>query len=172
MSLSLDLPDSNWNLLTLTGAWAREFQITDAPLRPGFQGVESLLGISGHRQNPFLLLKRSNTDDFSGEALGISLLYSGNFLASAEVDQYGLTRVRAGINPETFSWELAPGNSFDTPEAVLAWTGAKTGAMRSRTNSVTAASAAGMSLWARDSFSIRIWERRLKPGISFRNCFC
>ncbi|GHV87208.1 alpha-galactosidase [Spirochaetia bacterium] len=124
MSLSLDLPDADWNLITLTGAWAREFQITDAPLRPGFQGVGSLLGISGHKQNPFLLLRRANTDDFSGEAIGISLLYSGNFLASAEVDHYGLTRVRAGINPETFSWELAPGNSFDTPEAVLTWTGA------------------------------------------------
>ncbi|MDR2629283.1 MAG: alpha-galactosidase, partial [Spirochaetaceae bacterium] len=121
MSLNLDLPDSDWNLVTLTGAWAREFEASERPLSPGFQGVGSLRGISGHEQNPFLLLKRPKTDEFQGEALGLSLLYSGNFLASAEVDAYNLTRLRMGINPETFSWELAPGKSFDTPEAILAY---------------------------------------------------
>ncbi|MDR2068320.1 MAG: alpha-galactosidase [Spirochaetaceae bacterium] len=121
MSLNLDLPDSDWNLVTLTGAWAREFQAACRPLAPGLQGISSLRGISGHEQNPFLLLKRPNTDEFQGEALGLSLLYSGNFLASAEVDSYDLTRLRMGINPETFSWELAPGEIFDTPEAILAY---------------------------------------------------
>jgi alpha-galactosidase len=121
MSLNLDLPDSDWNLLTLTGSWAREFQVTERPLTPGVQGISSLRGISGHEQNPFLLLKRPNTDEFQGEALGLSLLYSGNFLASAEVDPYNLTRIRMGINPETFSWELASREFFDTPEVILAY---------------------------------------------------
>jgi alpha-galactosidase len=121
MSLSLDLPDSDWNLLTLSGAWAREFKMNEGALRPGFQGVGSLRGISGHQQNPFILLKRNGTDDFTGEALGLSLIYSGNFIAAAEVDLYGSTRLRTGINPETFSWDLEPGALFDTPEAVLTW---------------------------------------------------
>jgi alpha-galactosidase len=121
MSLNLDLPDSDWNMVTLTGSWAREFQITERPLAPGLQGISSLRGISGHEQNPFILLKRPTADEFQGEAVGLSLLYSGNFLASAEVDPYNLTRLRMGINPETFSWELAPGEMFDTPEAVTAY---------------------------------------------------
>ncbi|MDR1107783.1 MAG: alpha-galactosidase [Spirochaetaceae bacterium] len=121
MSLSLDLPDADWNLVTLTGAWAREFQVTERPLAPGLQGISSLRGISGHEQNPFLLLKRPTADEFQGEALGLSLLYSGNFLASAEVDSYNLTRIRMGINPETFSWDLATREFFDTPEVILAY---------------------------------------------------
>jgi alpha-galactosidase len=32
-----------------------------------------------------------------------------------------ITRLRAGINDDTFCWELKPGDSFDTPEAALAW---------------------------------------------------
>jgi alpha-galactosidase len=123
MSLSLDLPDADWKLLTLTGAWAREFQITEAILRPGFQGVESRRGISGHQHNPFLLLKRPGTDDFSGEALGFSLIYSGNFSASAEVEPFGSARIMMGLNSEGFSWDLTPGDSFSTPEGVITWTG-------------------------------------------------
>jgi alpha-galactosidase len=121
MSASLDLPGPDWNLITLTGAWARECRQTEGPLRPGFQGVESRRGISGHQQNPFLLLKRPGTGEFAGDALAWSLVYSGNFLASAEVDPAGITRLRIGINPRDFSWELAPDAFFDTPEAVLAY---------------------------------------------------
>jgi alpha-galactosidase len=121
MSLNLDLPDSDWNLVTLTKAGGREFQVTEHPLTPGIQGVSSLQGISGHGQNPFLLLKRPHADEFQGEAIGLSLLYSGNFLASAEVDSYNLTRLRMGINPEAFSWDLAPKKIFDTPEVIMAY---------------------------------------------------
>ncbi|MDR3303227.1 MAG: alpha-galactosidase [Treponema sp.] len=123
MSLNLDLPDADWNLITFTGAWTREFQATDQRLRTGVQGVESTRGISGHQQNPFLILKRFNTDNFTGEALGFSLIYSGNFHAGVEVDSSSLARVRLGLNPETFSWNLDPGAAFDTPEAVIAYSG-------------------------------------------------
>ncbi|GHT66009.1 alpha-galactosidase [Spirochaetia bacterium] len=123
MSLSLDLPDSRWNLITLTGAWAREFDIGDAPLRTGFQGIQSSRGISGAQTNPALILRRPSATENEGEALGASLIYSGNFIADVEVDQWDIARLRIGINPETFSWELAEGAVFDTPEAVLAWSG-------------------------------------------------
>ena len=72
-------------------------------------------------ENPFVILKRPHTDDFQGEALAVSLVYSGNFLAQAEVDPYQVTRLQIGINPFHFSWQLAPGESFQTPEALLAY---------------------------------------------------
>lgn len=122
MSLSLDLPDCRWNMITLTGAWVREFEVTDAPLRTGFQGVQSMRGISSAQANPALILRRPATTEHHGEALGFSLVYSGNFTACAEADTIGFTRVRLGVNPDTFSWELQSGASFDTPEAVIAWT--------------------------------------------------
>ncbi|HBA64540.1 MAG TPA: alpha-galactosidase, partial [Lachnospiraceae bacterium] len=60
-------------------------------------------------------------DEFQGEALGFSLVYSGNFLAQAEVDTYNVTRVTMGIHPHCFSWCLHPGERFQTPEAVLVY---------------------------------------------------
>ena len=50
-------------------------------------------------------------------------MYSGNFLAEAEVDAFGTTRLRIGIHPEAFAWRLEPGAAFTTPEAVIAWSG-------------------------------------------------
>ena len=56
-------------------------------------------------------------------------MYSGNFLAGAEVDQYETTRVFMGINPFDFSWRLQPGESFQTPEAVLVYSAEGIGGM-------------------------------------------
>ncbi|MDR0558346.1 MAG: alpha-galactosidase [Treponema sp.] len=123
MSLSLDLPDNNWRMLSVSGAWAREFQIIESPLIPGLHSVKSGKGNSGHQQNPFVILKRPAADDSSGQALGFSLLYSGNFIAAVEGDCYSASRVQLGVNDETFSWKLEKGASFDTPEAVLVYSG-------------------------------------------------
>ena len=51
-----------------------------------------------------------------------SLIYSGNFLAQAEVDNHDMTRVLLGIHPFGFQWLLEPGQSFQTPEAVMVYT--------------------------------------------------
>jgi alpha-galactosidase len=121
MSASLDLPDDAWTLVQLSGAWARERHVTDRRLAPGRQSTASLRGASGHEHDPSLILRRPTTTETSGEAYGLSLVYSGNFLAEAEVGLYGTTRARLGINPEGFAWTLEPGADFSTPEAVLAW---------------------------------------------------
>lgn len=38
-------------------------------------------------------------------------------------DQYDHLRTVIGIHPEDFRWKLAPGESFQTPEAVLVYSG-------------------------------------------------
>lgn len=121
MSMNLDLPDSRYDFVQFSGAWCRErFEYVN-PLRPGIQSVESLRGHSSHQHNPFLILKRPETDEQLGSAIGFSLIYSGNFLAQAEVDNWGVTRVSMGINPYGFGWQLKPGGSFQTPEAVIVY---------------------------------------------------
>lgn len=122
MSMNLDLPDDNYDWLQFSGAWGRERQLKSAHLRPGVQSVGSTRGASSHMENPFIILKRPQTNDFQGEAFGFSLVYSGNFLAQAEVDPYKVTRVQLGINPFHFSWKLTPDSSFQTPEALMAYT--------------------------------------------------
>jgi alpha-galactosidase len=129
MSASLDLPDSRWDLVQLSGAWARERYPHVAPLVPGRRSVGSLRGASGLEHNPFLMLQRPGTSEAEGEAFGLSLIYSGNFLAEAEVEPRGTTRVRIGIHPEGFAWVLEPGDELGLPEAVLAWSGEGIGAL-------------------------------------------
>lgn len=123
MSLALDLPDSDWVMLSLSGAWAREAHIVERLLRVGRSSVGSTRGTSSAQHNPFIALRRPATGESSGEALGFSLVYSGNFLAEVEVEEFGTTRVRLGIEPDAFSWRLEPGATFVTPEAIIAWTG-------------------------------------------------
>jgi alpha-galactosidase len=123
MSLAVDLPDADWTMMTLAGAWARETHIVERPLQVGRTSVSSTRGASSAQHNPFLALRRTSTTESAGEAYGFSLIYSGSFLAEAEVEQFGTTRVRLGIEPETFSWQLEPGAAFVTPEAIVAWTG-------------------------------------------------
>ncbi|MDO4616642.1 MAG: alpha-galactosidase [Lachnospiraceae bacterium] len=121
MSMNLDLPDSDYEFVQFSGAWARERFEHVNHLRPGIQSVESLRGHSSHHHNPFIILKRPDAGEQTGEALGFSLVYSGNFLAQAEVDNWGVTRVSMGINPYNFSWQLKSGDSFQTPEAVVVY---------------------------------------------------
>ena len=121
MSASLDLPDAAWQLITLSGEWGRERHVQRRDLRPGRQSVSSLRGISGSQHNPFVALARASTTEDAGEAVGAALVYSGNFLAEAEVEPFGTARLRMGINPEGFAWLLEPGATFQAPEAVLAW---------------------------------------------------
>lgn len=122
MSLCLDLPDSEYDWMQFSGAWARERYPKTRRLEQGIQSVGSLRGNSSHNHNPFLILKRPTADEFQGEAIGFSLVYSGNFLAQAEVDTYDAVRVLMGIHPSCFDWKLVPGGEFQTPEAVIVYT--------------------------------------------------
>lgn len=121
MSFALDLPDYNYEMIHLSGAWARERFIKTRKLEVGSQYIDSTRGASSAHQNPFVILKRPNTNEDAGECIGFSLVYSGNFLAHVEVDHFDATRVTMGINPFDFKWELKPGESFITPEGIIVY---------------------------------------------------
>ena len=119
MSLSLDLPDSDYVWMQFSGVWARERHIIERKLEQGIQAVGSIRGNSSHEHNPFIVLRRPSTTETSGEVMGFSLIYSGNHRMQAEVDTHNTTRVTTGINPQNFDWKLDCGESFQTPEAVV-----------------------------------------------------
>ncbi len=121
MSASLDLPDKEFDMLHLAGAWTRERHIKCRRLEAGIQSIYSMRGISSAEHNPFIALKRYNTNEFSGESYGFSLIYSGNHLEQVEVDTFDMTRVLVGIHPDTFEWLLGKGETFQTPEAVMVY---------------------------------------------------
>lgn len=121
MSGCLDLPDKEYEMVELAGTWNRERHPHTRKLCYGTQGVYSMRGCSSHQFNPFLMLKRKEADEFSGEVIGFSLVYSGDFLAQVEVDNFDVTRVVMGIHPNEFRWELEKGESFQTPEMVMVY---------------------------------------------------
>ena len=122
MSASVEFPDMDYEMVHLSGAWARERYVKNRKLEMGIQAVQSLTGTcSSAEHNPFLALKRPHTTEEQGDVYGFSLVYSGNFLAQTEVSTFDITRVMMGIHPEGFHWELSAGEEFQTPEVVMVY---------------------------------------------------
>lgn len=121
MSVNVDLPDGDFEMLHLTGAWSRERFVRMRPLDEGVQGIYSMCGCSSAEHNPFLALKRPDATEAAGEVYGFSFVYSGNFVGQVEVSTHDAARVMMGIHPHLFSWPLEPGEGFQTPEAVMVY---------------------------------------------------
>ncbi len=121
LSVSVDFNTSfsAYKFIQLSGAWARERDTHVSSLRPGIQSVDSHRGTSSHQQNPFFALAECGAHEEHGAVYGFNLVYSGNFLAQVELDQFAESRAQLGINPFDFSWQLGAGDTFQTPEAVL-----------------------------------------------------
>ena len=123
MSANTDLP-GDWTLHTFSGGWIAEMQHTETPVTMARTCLESTTGASSSRANPGFLLAAPDAAETAGEVCGFNLLYSGSHYLSAQKSLQGLTRVMHGISPANFNWELAPGERFETPEAVMAWSDA------------------------------------------------
>lgn len=115
-SAQLDLDTDDWKLVTFDGAWARERYMHERPLAPGIMINDSKSGVSSADHNPCIFLTKEN-----GETIGMNLIYSSNHRELVETSSYGKVRVLTGINPATFSWNLAPQDRFQTPEAVMTY---------------------------------------------------
>jgi alpha-galactosidase len=123
LSASVDLPPGQRSLLTLNGSPLRERHMSVTSLQPGVQGVLSRRGTSSHQHNPFIALLDAGSDEDHGEVRGLMLAYSGCFTAQVEVDHYGWQRMQIGLDAPGFRWGLAPGETFQAPEALLLWSG-------------------------------------------------
>ncbi|MFO8069860.1 MAG: alpha-galactosidase [Alkalibacterium sp.] len=121
MSMSIDFPDDDFDMIHLNGAWARENHVERQPLFKGVQSISSARGASSHMHNPFFALVRPETTERQGDVYGFSLVYSGNHLGQVEVDTYNVTRATMGINPYQFQWKLKPDEAFQTPEVVMVY---------------------------------------------------
>ncbi len=127
LSSNLDLDLSAFGnhqpeLITLSGSWARERRLDRRPISRGNSEVYSTRGESSHQFQPFSALCEKNTDDSHGTVYAQNLIWSGNFVCGAGMDQFETVRSYIGISPEHFTWDLKPGESFQAPEAVLVFT--------------------------------------------------
>ena len=120
LSASVPLPGNEYDILHLKGGWARERRIVRRPIGEATTRVESRRGASGHEENPFMAVLTPGDDRVPGRGVrGMLLIYSGSFLAATEVSNFENSRLSIGLNPDVCSWLLAPGETFQTPEALL-----------------------------------------------------
>lgn len=118
-SLSLELPPAEYECLTLYGTHAKEGNCDRFPLHHGIQKIESTRGSSSPQHQPFMAIMEPKTAENTGSIYAVHLVYSGNFQAQIEKDQFGNIRTQIGIHSDTFCWNLEPGNVLETPEAIL-----------------------------------------------------
>ena len=129
MSASFDMDAEDYEMLTLHGSWARERQIEQRPVGYGKQSVSSVRGESSHQEHPFVALVSKDATEDQGKVYGVHFVYSGNFLAQVEKNQFDTLRVMMGIHPQDFCWELKQNETFYAPETVLVFSGNGLGGM-------------------------------------------
>lgn len=120
---------TDMDVIHLDGAWARERFITRNRIVKGNQNVESFCGASSAYHNPFVAICEKDATEQSGNVYGLSLVYSGNFTAGAQMNPYDSVRAYIGINPFEFEFVLENGDTFQTPEAVLVYSAEGIGGM-------------------------------------------
>lgn len=120
-SVCIDYLYGGYDLHTFHGRHVKERNCQRTPVRHGIQSVGSTRGTSSHQYNPFLILSDHNATEEDGGCYGFSLLYSGDFIGSAELDQYDQTRLLLGIHPDNFCFCVKPKERFYSPEAAMAY---------------------------------------------------
>lgn len=120
-SFCVDLPDNNYKILRMHGAWTRERtpEITD--LGHGIVRLQSTCGASSFGIHPFLCLLEQDCREEKGVCYGVQLVYSGNFALTAERNSFGTVRLSGGINDEQFCWKVKGGENFTSPQALLCY---------------------------------------------------
>jgi len=123
MSVCLDfLNGADFDMVSLPGRYGQERQVERQHMTHHIHTIGSVRGSSSHQQNPFAVLCDKNATEDYGRCYGFSLMYSGNFLAEIELDQYDQLRLVMGIHPKQFVYELKPQEIFEGPEVVMAFT--------------------------------------------------
>ena len=151
MSNQIDFDTQDLTFTTFNGAWAREFDPTHTPCGPGTLVSGSRCGVSSNRANPFVMLHAPHATEDHGDAYGFHLIYSGDHRAVAAGNAYGALRFLHGIQCEEFSWQLAGGESFTTPEAAMTY------------GDGFAAMSRGLHRFVREHIVRGAWKKRERP---------
>lgn len=120
-SFTMTLPDGEYDMLSMYGAWARERQPERYPIHRGVSSIDSKRGSSSATLNPFIAIMTPDTTEERGEVYGFNLVYSSSYVLKAERNPSGTVLVTGGINDFDFEWKLEPEEEFETPEVVIAF---------------------------------------------------
>ncbi len=119
-ALLLPLMDWAGEIVSGYGAWAREGHESRRPLDAGFAGKAARLGRSGFDGPPGLVICEVGATETAGRALSVQLAWSGSHRIQAERLRDGAGELSAEALYEPGEIVLAPGDEFETPEALVA----------------------------------------------------
>ena len=128
-SFTFALPENDYDVISLHGAWAAERVVQHTNTHFGTVAIDSKRNSSSNTINPFMAICDKNTTEEQGNAYGVSLVYSSSFKIVADGAPEGNVVISGGINDFDFSWKLEAGESFETPEAVIAFSASGLGGM-------------------------------------------
>ena len=109
-------------LVHMHGAWAAENEIDNTPVPNGEIVLAEKDGMrTAWVNNPSIMMTLDGSPrEESGQVFGGTLLWSGNYKTKIEATNNGLT-VISGINEETSAYHLTAGETFSTPEFIMAY---------------------------------------------------
>ena len=114
---------ASWNLAAgtdysmryLAGRWGGEFQLESEKIEPGEIVLESRRGSTGHQSSPWFAIERGAATETDGKVWFGALAWSGSWRITVEQDPLRQVRITGGFNPFDFGYQLAPGESLETP---------------------------------------------------------
>lgn len=130
MSLCLDLPGDEYDVITLGGRHCRERTVYQrTPLGRANLSITSRRGATSHQMNPFMAVCAKDADENHGDVFGLNLVWSGSFLGECECEQTGTTRIQLGLGSENFTYRLRDGETVYAPEAIMTYSPTGLGTM-------------------------------------------
>lgn len=105
----------------LAGAWAQEFQPQRLDLRFGTFSIGSRQGVTGLEFSPVVAIE-STVVGREAESYGVALEWSGSWRLQLESSIVGdRVRVSCGVDDDTTTVVLLPGERFDSPASLGVW---------------------------------------------------
>ena len=114
-SLELPINSINLDVYSFDGKWLYERNRHITNIQSGVFMIDSKIGSSSHKHNPFIEIYDKDNKNY----YGINLIYSGNHQEIIEVDACYHSHLIVGINDFCFEYSLKNNESFITPEAIM-----------------------------------------------------
>ncbi|MDR0506691.1 MAG: alpha-galactosidase, partial [Dysgonamonadaceae bacterium] len=113
------------------GDWADEMNMSEQELVEGIKIIDSKLGVRTHQftHPAFILSLNEPAAENSGEIIGGTLAWPGNFRFCFEVDNSDKLRILSGANPYASEYTLPKGETFTTPAFLFTYSNKGTGKM-------------------------------------------
>lgn len=114
-SLELPIYSKDITFYSFDGSWLFERSRHEARIKGGSYMIDSKIGSSSNRHNPFVELYDHENKMF----YGFNLIFSGNHKEILNVTNIWHSSFLSGINDFGFKYELKENEEFMTPEAIM-----------------------------------------------------